>query len=213
MWRTSNSCLFSKRGVKVHNTQTKSSEQRASLQNEDSDDSITAASILSDSSRLEMEEPSTSQKPPEKSLKSVDTASSGGLSNSGAPAKPNYDRAKSRRRVGLGSCWCVTRWRDNRQNEKSCLIQVRLEEDRAQEFKTILVTNQDRVSEIFNKAMTVLKFEPERTQDFDLAQIIESNKVLILPADAILYYAMNKKVNHDFILRFTERRSSCLCKF
>ncbi|XP_059505385.1 ral guanine nucleotide dissociation stimulator-like 1 isoform X1 [Stegostoma tigrinum] len=75
------------------------------------------------------------------------------------------------------------------------------------------VTNQDRVSEIFNKAMTVLKFEPEPTQDFDLAQIIESNKVLILPADAILYYAMNKKVNHDFILRFTERRSSCLCKF
>ncbi|XP_059499761.1 ral guanine nucleotide dissociation stimulator-like [Stegostoma tigrinum] len=75
------------------------------------------------------------------------------------------------------------------------------------------VTNQDRVSEVLNKAMTALKFEPERPQEFDLAQIIESNKVLILPADAILYYAMDKKVNHDFILRFTERRSSCLCKF
>ncbi|XP_059500275.1 ral guanine nucleotide dissociation stimulator-like 1 [Stegostoma tigrinum] len=207
------SCLFSRSDVKVHNTQTKSSEQRATFQNEDSDDSITAASILSDSSHLEMEEPSTSQKASEKSLKSVDTASSGGSSNSGAPAKPNYDIAKSRRRAGLGSCWCASRQRDNRQNEKSCLIRVQLEEDRAQEFKTILVTNQDRVSEIFHKAMTMLKFEPERPQDFDLAQIIESNKVLILPADAILYYAMNKKVNHDFILRFTERRSSCLCKF
>ncbi|XP_059500458.1 ral guanine nucleotide dissociation stimulator-like 1 isoform X2 [Stegostoma tigrinum] len=207
------SCLFSKRGVKIHNTQTKSSEQRASLQNEDSDNSITAANILSDSSHLEMEEPSTSQKALEKSLRSVDTASSGGLSNSGASAKPNYDKAKSRRRAGLGSCWCATRRRDNRQNEKSCLIRVRLEEDRAQEFKTILVTNQDRVSEVLNKAITALKFEPERPQQFALAQIIESNKVLILPADAILYYAMDKKVNHDFILRFTERRSSCLCKF
>ncbi|XP_059500059.1 ral guanine nucleotide dissociation stimulator-like 1 [Stegostoma tigrinum] len=207
------SCLFSKRGVKIHNTQTKSSEQRASLQNEDSDNSITAANILSDSSHLEMEEPSTSQKALEKSLRSVDTASSGGLSNSGASAKPNYDTAKSGRRAGLGSCWCATRRRDNRQNEKSCLIRVRLEEDRAQEFKTILVTNQDRVSEVLNKAITALKFEPERPQQFALAQIIESNKVLILPADAILYYAMNKKVSHDFILRFTERRSSCLCKF
>ncbi|XP_059500066.1 ral guanine nucleotide dissociation stimulator-like 1 [Stegostoma tigrinum] len=160
-----------------------------------------------------MEEPSTSQKALEKSLKSVDTASSGGSSNSGAPAKPNYDTAKSGRRAGLGSCWCTTRRRDNRQNEKSCLIRVRLEEDRAQQFKMILVTNQDRVSEVLNKAMTALKFEPERPQQFALAQIIESNKVLILPADAILYYAMNKKVSHDFILRFTERRSSCLCKF
>ncbi|XP_059500461.1 ral guanine nucleotide dissociation stimulator-like 1 [Stegostoma tigrinum] len=89
------SCLFSRSGVKVHNTQTKSSEQRATLQNEDSDDSITAASILSDSGHLEMEEPSASQKASEKSLKSMDTVSSGGLSNSGAPAKPNYDTAKS----------------------------------------------------------------------------------------------------------------------
>ncbi|XP_059500054.1 ral guanine nucleotide dissociation stimulator-like [Stegostoma tigrinum] len=127
-----------------------------------------------------MEEPNTSQKAPEKSLKSVDTASCGGLSNSGAPAKSNYDKAKSGRRAGLGSCWCATRRRDNHQNEKSCLIRVRLEEDRAQQFKMILVTNQDRVSEVLNKAMTALKFEPEHPQEFDLVQIIESNKASYL---------------------------------
>ncbi|XP_059499610.1 ral guanine nucleotide dissociation stimulator-like 1 [Stegostoma tigrinum] len=48
------------RGVKVHSAPTKSSEQPASLRNEDSDESITSAR------HLEMEEPSTSQKALEK---------------------------------------------------------------------------------------------------------------------------------------------------
>ncbi|XP_048457537.1 ral guanine nucleotide dissociation stimulator-like isoform X2 [Rhincodon typus] len=148
-----------------------------------------------------MEEPSTSQKPLEKSLKSMDTTSSGVSSNSGAPSETYYYIPKPRRRAYSGSCWNTTRPRYNHQNGENCLIRVGLEEDKAKEFKTILVTNQDRVSEIFKKAMTVLKFEPERPQDFDLAQIIESKKVLILPDDANLYFAMNKKGNYDFILR------------
>ncbi|GCC36401.1 hypothetical protein chiPu_0014895 [Chiloscyllium punctatum] len=63
------------------------------------------------------------------------------------------------------------------------------------------VTNQDKVSAVFQKAMAELKFKLEHPEDFDLAQIIQPNKVLILANDMYLYYSMKKVINYDFILQ------------
>ncbi|XP_048382169.2 ral guanine nucleotide dissociation stimulator-like [Stegostoma tigrinum] len=168
--------LLSWRGVKANSTPTKSSQQPTSPESDDCEESIASARISGDCSNFEMQEHSTSQNPPEKSLKSTDTTSPGDSRNSGVPSNPQCDIAKSRKRACSGRFESTTRPRYNQQNGENCLIHVGFEQDKAKEFKTILVTNQDRVSDTFTKAMAVLGFETDRPQDYDLAQIIESKK-------------------------------------
>ncbi|NXM53476.1 RGL1 protein, partial [Illadopsis cleaveri] len=89
----------------------------------------------------------------------------------------------------------------NRQSEGSCIIRVSMDGLHDSIYKSILITNQDRIPDVTQRALLKHNLEPDAVEDYELVQVISEDKELVFPRDANVFYGMNSHVNFDFILR------------
>nr|XP_054494058.1 ral guanine nucleotide dissociation stimulator-like 1 isoform X2 [Agelaius phoeniceus] len=89
----------------------------------------------------------------------------------------------------------------NRQSEGSCIIRVSMDGLQDSIYKSILITNQDRIPDVTQRALLKHNLEPDAVEDYELVQVISEDKELVFPRDANVFYGMNSHVNFDFILR------------
>ncbi|NXR54800.1 RGL1 protein, partial [Hippolais icterina] len=89
----------------------------------------------------------------------------------------------------------------NRQSEGSCIIRVSMDGLHDSVYKSILITNQDRIPDVTQRALLKHNLEPDAVEDYELVQVISEDKELVFPRDANVFYGMNSHVNFDFILR------------
>ncbi|NWV09911.1 RGL1 protein, partial [Ptilonorhynchus violaceus] len=89
----------------------------------------------------------------------------------------------------------------NRQSGGSCIIRVSMDGLQASVYKSILITNQDRIPDVTQRALLKHNLEPDAVEDYELVQVISEDKELVFPRDANVFYGMNSHVNFDFILR------------
>ncbi|NXL41605.1 RGL1 protein, partial [Podilymbus podiceps] len=89
----------------------------------------------------------------------------------------------------------------NQQNTDTCIIRISTEANNGNMYKSILVTNQDKTPAVIQRAMAKHNLESDAAEDYELVQVISDDKVLVLPGNANVFYAMNTHVNFDFILR------------
>ncbi|NXE93169.1 RGL1 protein, partial [Menura novaehollandiae] len=89
----------------------------------------------------------------------------------------------------------------NRQSGGSCIIRVSMDGLHASVYKSILITNQDRIPDVTQRALLKHNLEPGAVEDYELVQVISEDKELVFPRDANVFYGMNSHVNFDFILR------------
>nr|XP_027807892.1 uncharacterized protein LOC114105562 isoform X3 [Marmota flaviventris] len=85
----------------------------------------------------------------------------------------------------------------------SCLIHVYLENERTTKYKSILVTCQDRVPVIIRRALDAHLLQQEDPENFELLQIVSNHQKLRIPADGKVYYALDGRVDYNFLLRET----------
>ncbi|NXM77804.1 RGL1 protein, partial [Serilophus lunatus] len=89
----------------------------------------------------------------------------------------------------------------NRQNGGSCIIRVSMDGINDSVYKSILITNQDRIPDVTQRALLKHNLEPDAVEDYELVQVISEDKELVFPRDANVFYGMNSHVNFNFILR------------
>ncbi|NXA89850.1 RGL1 protein, partial [Melanocharis versteri] len=89
----------------------------------------------------------------------------------------------------------------NQQSGGSCIIRVSMDGLHASVYKSILITNQDRIPDVTQRALLKHNLEPDSVEDYELVQVISEDKELVFPRDANVFYGMNSHVNFDFILR------------
>ncbi|NWV23391.1 RGL1 protein, partial [Origma solitaria] len=89
----------------------------------------------------------------------------------------------------------------NRQSGGSCIIRVSMDGLHASVYKSILITNQDRIPDVTQRALLKHNLHPDAVEDYELVQVISEDKELVFPRDANVFYGMNSHVNFDFILR------------
>ncbi|NWS13826.1 RGL1 protein, partial [Pachyramphus minor] len=89
----------------------------------------------------------------------------------------------------------------NRQNGGACIIRVSMDGINDSVYKSILITNQDRIPDVTQRALLKHNLEPDAVEDYELVQVISEDKELVFPRDANVFYGMNSHVNFDFILR------------
>ncbi|NXG74165.1 RGL1 protein, partial [Baryphthengus martii] len=89
----------------------------------------------------------------------------------------------------------------NRQSEDKCVIRMSIENSNGNLYKSILITSQDKTPAVIQRAMVKHNLESERVEEYELVQVIPEAKELVIPANANVFYAMNSRVNFDFILR------------
>ncbi|NWU05901.1 RGL1 protein, partial [Cephalopterus ornatus] len=89
----------------------------------------------------------------------------------------------------------------NRQNGGVCIIRVSMDGINDSVYKSILITNQDRIPDVTQRALLKHNLEPDAVEDYELVQVISEDKELVFPRDANVFYGMNSHVNFDFILR------------
>ncbi|NWT15619.1 RGL1 protein, partial [Vireo altiloquus] len=89
----------------------------------------------------------------------------------------------------------------NRQSGGSCIIRVSMDGLHDSVYKSILITNQDRIPDVTQRALLKHNLEPDAVEDYELVQVISEDKELVFPRDANVFYGMNSHVNFDFILR------------
>ncbi|XP_071458002.1 uncharacterized protein [Marmota flaviventris] len=85
----------------------------------------------------------------------------------------------------------------------SCLIHVYLENERTTKYKSILVTCQDSVPVIIRRALDAHLLQQEDPENFELLQIVSNHQKLRIPADGNVYYALDGRVDYNFLLRET----------
>ncbi|KAF3846813.1 hypothetical protein F7725_003891, partial [Dissostichus mawsoni] len=91
----------------------------------------------------------------------------------------------------------------NRQVADSCIVRVSVELGRSNGnmYKSILLTSQDKTAQVIQRALEKHHLELMDWQDFTLTQLISSERELLIPDKANVFYAMSTTANFDFILR------------
>nr|XP_054594196.1 ral guanine nucleotide dissociation stimulator-like 1 isoform X2 [Nothobranchius furzeri] len=91
----------------------------------------------------------------------------------------------------------------NRQGTDSCIIRVSVDlgHDNGNMYKSILVTSQEKSTQVIERALEKHHLEHMKGQDFTLAQVISQKKELLIPDNANVFYAMSTTANFDFVLR------------
>ncbi|KAJ8251762.1 hypothetical protein GJAV_G00225170 [Gymnothorax javanicus] len=154
------------------------------------------------SSGSEMEDLSTTNSSP-LSLKSLsgschnmETLSPGSFQNSGSPLSPAPQHKRSVSMLALPVY--------NRQVADSCIVRVSVEQPNSCNlYKSILLTSQDKTAQVIQRALEKHGLENYDCQDFTLSQVLSSDKELLIPDKANVFYAMSTTSNFDFILRHT----------
>ncbi|XP_061427607.1 ral guanine nucleotide dissociation stimulator-like 1 isoform X1 [Lethenteron reissneri] len=89
----------------------------------------------------------------------------------------------------------------NQQQDGACVIRVSLDRGNGNLYKSILLTSADKTPAVVRKAMIKHNLEEERTEAFQLVQVVGEDKEFVIPDNANVFYAMNTTANYNFILR------------
>ncbi|KAM4804319.1 uncharacterized protein LOC144249725 isoform X1 [Urocitellus parryii] len=93
-----------------------------------------------------------------------------------------------------------------------CVIRVYLEDERTTQYRSILVTCQDRTPAVIRKALDVHLLQQEDPENYELLHISWNHQKLRVPADAKVYYGLVGGVHYDFLLRETDASKSLKVK-
>ncbi|XP_063094350.1 ral guanine nucleotide dissociation stimulator-like [Cavia porcellus] len=88
----------------------------------------------------------------------------------------------------------------NQQVGDSCIIRVSIEEAKGNMYKSILVTCNDRTSNIIQKAMEKHLIEDD-PKYYELLQIVSDREIFKIPEGSNVFYAMKSKGLYNFILK------------
>ncbi|CAH2315968.1 ral guanine nucleotide dissociation stimulator isoform X3 [Pelobates cultripes] len=140
------------------------------------------------------------------SLSSLDTsgigsASSSASSSSVSSTPVSASRSHKRSVSGISSYSSLSLPLYNQQIDDCCIIRVSLDVDNGNMYKSILVTSQDKTPVVIRKAMAKHNLDGERSEDYELVQIISEERELKIPDNANVFYAMNSGANYDFVLK------------
>uniref|UniRef100_A0A3B1IDC6 Ral guanine nucleotide dissociation stimulator-like 3a n=1 Tax=Astyanax mexicanus TaxID=7994 RepID=A0A3B1IDC6_ASTMX len=89
----------------------------------------------------------------------------------------------------------------NKQVGDSCIIRISMEIDLGTIYKSILITSQDKTSQVVQRALSKHNLDNLTSNDFSLIQMLPHNKELLLPDKANVFYAMCPSASYDFVLR------------
>ncbi|CAN0248152.1 unnamed protein product [Lampetra planeri] len=138
------------------------------------------------------------------SLQSLDTTSGVSSGSSTVSTEPSPAPASRRHRrsssgaVGYSSLSLPLY---NQQQDGACVIRVSLDRGNGNLYKSILLTSADKTPAVVRKAMIKHNLEEERTEAFQLVQVVGEDKEFVIPDNANVFYAMNTTANYNFILR------------
>ncbi|KAM9746619.1 ral guanine nucleotide dissociation stimulator-like 1 [Menidia menidia] len=91
----------------------------------------------------------------------------------------------------------------NRQVADSCIVRVSVDlgHNNGNMYKSILLTSQDKTTQVIQRALEKHHLEHMSTKDFTLTQVISPERDLLIPDKANVFYAMSTTANFDFVLR------------
>uniref|UniRef100_A0A8C2JDW4 Ral guanine nucleotide dissociation stimulator-like 3a n=1 Tax=Cyprinus carpio TaxID=7962 RepID=A0A8C2JDW4_CYPCA len=90
----------------------------------------------------------------------------------------------------------------NKQVADSCIVRVSVEfGNNGNVYKSILITSQDKTAQVIQRALEKHNLEEMSCQEFSLTQVLSSDKELLIPDKANVFYAMCTAANFDFVLR------------
>ncbi|XP_056607362.1 ral guanine nucleotide dissociation stimulator-like 1 isoform X1 [Triplophysa dalaica] len=90
----------------------------------------------------------------------------------------------------------------NKQVADSCIVRVSVEfGNNGNMYKSILITSQDKMAHVIQRALEKHNLEDMNCQDFTLTQVLSDDKELLIPEKANVFYAMCTTSNYDFVLR------------
>ncbi|XP_076871447.1 ral guanine nucleotide dissociation stimulator-like 1 isoform X2 [Brachyhypopomus gauderio] len=95
-----------------------------------------------------------------------------------------------------------------KQGTDYCIIRVSLEIDSGNVYKSILITSQDKTSQVVQRALDKHHLECLSSLDFSLIQILSHGKELSMPDKGNVFYAMCPSDSYDFVLRQRWRNHS-----
>ncbi|XP_077891840.1 uncharacterized protein LOC144372337 isoform X1 [Ictidomys tridecemlineatus] len=93
-----------------------------------------------------------------------------------------------------------------------CVIRIYLENERTTQYRSILVTSQDRTPVVIRKALDVHLLQQKDPKNYELLHIVWNHQKLRVPADAKVYYGLIGGVHYDFLLRETDASKSLKVK-
>ncbi|XP_077884245.1 uncharacterized protein LOC144369048 isoform X2 [Ictidomys tridecemlineatus] len=93
-----------------------------------------------------------------------------------------------------------------------CVIRIYLENERTTQYRSILVTSQDRTPVVIRKALDVHLLQQKDPKNYELLHIVENHQKLRVPADAKVYYGLIGGVHYNFLLRETDASKSLKVK-
>ncbi|XP_072538857.1 ral guanine nucleotide dissociation stimulator-like 1 [Salminus brasiliensis] len=99
------------------------------------------------------------------------------------------------------SCSALSHPAFNKQVGDSCIIRVSMEMDHGNIYKSILITSQDKTSQVVQRALSKHHLDNLSPDDFSLVQMLPHDRELLLPDKANVFYAMCSSVGYDFVLR------------
>ncbi|XP_077884540.1 ral guanine nucleotide dissociation stimulator-like [Ictidomys tridecemlineatus] len=82
-----------------------------------------------------------------------------------------------------------------------CLIHVYLEKERTTEYRSILVTCQDRAPVIIRRALDAHLLQQEDPENYELLQILSNHQKIKVPDHSLMYLSMNPQIKYYFIVR------------
>ncbi|XP_060725094.1 ral guanine nucleotide dissociation stimulator-like 1 isoform X2 [Tachysurus vachellii] len=88
----------------------------------------------------------------------------------------------------------------NKQSD-SCIIRVSLALHSGNIYKSILISSQDKTSQVVQRALEKHNVENMSCNDFTLTQILHYDKELLIPDKANVFYAMCPSESYNFVLR------------
>ncbi|XP_053493422.1 ral guanine nucleotide dissociation stimulator-like 3 isoform X1 [Ictalurus furcatus] len=88
----------------------------------------------------------------------------------------------------------------NKQSD-GCIIRVSMALHSCNVYKSILISSQDKTSQVIQRALEKHNVENMSCNDFTLTQILHCDKELLIPDKANVFYAMCPSESYDFVLR------------
>lgn len=88
----------------------------------------------------------------------------------------------------------------NKQSD-SCVVRVSMALHSCNVYKSILISSQDKTSQVIQRALEKHNVENMSCNDFTLTQILHCDKELLIPDKANVFYAMCPSESYDFVLR------------
>ncbi|XP_036426522.1 ral guanine nucleotide dissociation stimulator-like 1 [Colossoma macropomum] len=161
----------------------------------------------SGSSGSEMDDlPPLRHKPQSGSLQNISTDSA--VSSASSSPQPDHSALSSdiasptpSSSSSSSSCAALSHPVFNKEVGDSCIIRVSMELDIGNVYKSILITSQDKTSQVVQRALAKHNLENMSCSDFSLVQILPHDKELLLPDKANVFYAMCPSESYDFVLR------------